>query len=132
MKWLSLVACGVFLLISALVFAQDPTIRAGISPGDVGPTPEMWFYEQYQQDYLDPKMQVRKNAEFRASQRRARLAAMQWFGFSNSRPRVGTDPFHGDYAPTWTSNNTAFPFRWTAVGQPWYTAERPRNPFPSY
>ena len=132
MKWLSVAACGVFLLISASAFAQETGIQVGISPGDVGPTPEMWFYEKYQQDYLDPKMQVRKNAEFRGAQRRARLAAMQWFGFSNSRPRVGTDPYHGDYAPCWTSNNSAYPFRWSGVGQPWYTASPPRSTFPDY
>ena len=56
-----------------------------VSPGELKATPEMWFYEQYMHQYLNPKMAVRANAEFKAEQRQRRLAAMQWFGFSNSR-----------------------------------------------
>jgi hypothetical protein len=86
----------------------------------------MWFYEQYMRQYQDPKMAVRANAEFRANQRQRRLEAMRWFGFSNSRPRVSADPFNGDYAPVWTSNNSAYPYRWSGVGPTWYIA-RPEH-----
>ncbi|MGW8258281.1 MAG: hypothetical protein ACWGMZ_12405, partial [Thermoguttaceae bacterium] len=67
-----------------------------ISPGEVKATPEMWFYEQAMRQYQDPKMMVRANAEFRARQRQRRLAAMRWFGQSNSRPHANSDPFNGD------------------------------------
>jgi hypothetical protein len=83
-----------------------------ISPGELKPTPEMWFYEQALRQYQDPKMAVRRAAEFRADQRQRRIASSQWFGYSNSRPRVSCDPYNGDYAPTWTGNNSYYPNRW--------------------
>ena len=87
-----------------------------ISPGELTPTPEMWFYQQYHQQYQDPKTAVRAKAEERSAQRRARLAAMRWFGFSNSRPRAGTDPVHSDYSPAWTSRSANYPYRWGGYG----------------
>jgi hypothetical protein len=97
------------------------------SPGELKPTPEMWFYEQYMRQYMDPKMAVRAKAEFKADQRQRRLEAMRWFGYSNSRPRVSPDPFNGDYAPAWTSNNLSYPYRWNGAGPTWYIA-RPMPP----
>jgi len=97
-----------------------------VSPGELKATPEMWFYEQYMHQYQDPKMAVRANAEFRAEQRQRRLAAMQWFGFSNSRPRASVDPYNGDYSPGWSSNNSSYPYRWGGVGPTWYVA-RPEH-----
>jgi len=82
--------------------AKPQTVVPAISPGELKATPEMWFYEQYMQQYQDPKMAVRAKAEFRADQRQRRLAAMQWFGLSNSRPHACTDPYHGDWSPGWT------------------------------
>jgi hypothetical protein len=89
-----------------------------VSSGEVKATPEMWFYEQQMKLYLDPKMAVRRAAEFRADQRRRQIAAMQWFGYSNLRPRVSPDPYNGDYAPTWTGNNSYYPNRWMGTGAP--------------
>ena len=66
-----------------------------MSPGEVTATPEMWFYEQALQRYDDPKYAIRAAAEQRAAQRRARIAAMEWYGYSNSRPLWGIDPVHG-------------------------------------
>jgi hypothetical protein len=106
-----------------------PTVSPGeikapitsISPGELKATPEMWFYEQSMKQYQDPKMAVRANAEFQADQRQRRLAAMHWFGMSNSRPRACSDPMHGDYSPGWTSNNSTYPSRWDGIG-PTYIA----------
>jgi hypothetical protein len=94
-----------------------------ISPGDIKATPEMWFYEQYMRQYQDPKMAVRARAEFEADQRQRRMAAMHWFGMSNSRPRAASDPFHGEYSPSWASNNCAFPYRWQGIGPTWYVVK---------
>ena len=119
MKWLSIAVAVVFLALAASVptaDAQETDTRVGISPGEVTPTPEMWFYEQNRREYLDPKLAVRRNAEYHAANRQARLAAMKWFGLSNMRPQANSDPFHGDYSARWTSNNFWFPFRWQAVG----------------
>lgn len=55
----------------------------GITPT---PTPEMWFYVQELKSYNDPKQMVRRNAQLRADQRRARIATAQWLGISRQRP----------------------------------------------
>jgi hypothetical protein len=83
-----------------------------ISPGEVTPTQDMWFYEQYQKQYSDPKAAVRQQAEFRSMERMRRISAIRWYGFSNQRPAAGCDPIHNDYAPRWTSNNTNLPNEW--------------------
>jgi hypothetical protein len=74
------------------------------STGELTPTPEMWFYEQELRRWDDPQNIVRANAEERAAQRRARLAAMAWYGMSNSRPNVSPDPTDSPYAAHWRSN----------------------------
>jgi hypothetical protein len=73
----------------------------------------MWFYEQAMRQYQDPKVAVREAAAFRADQRRRRIAAMQWFGLSNSRPQASSDPIHSDYSPGWGSNNYYDTYRWS-------------------
>ena len=124
MKWLS-IAAGISLVLTALpTSGQDRpdarvALKSSISPGEVSPTPEMWFYEQYRSDYQDPKMAVRRKAEFRSAQRQHRIAAMNWFGLSNQRPHASPDPWHGDYSPGWRSNNSVYPFQWSGVGGPW-------------
>ncbi len=94
-----------------------PSQRAtvDISPGEVTATPEMWFYEQSLRQYNDPKTAVRQKAEFKTAERLRRMAALRWFGFSNSRPMAGVDPIHGDYGPYWTSGNVYQPFRWAGA-----------------
>jgi hypothetical protein len=63
-------------------------------------------------------MAVRANADLRAQQRQHRIESMKWFGFSNSRPRASSDPFHGDYSPGWVSSSGYYPSRWNGVNQP--------------
>jgi hypothetical protein len=120
MKWLGIALCLVLFLAAAPAFAEKPVVgeigfSGGISPGELAPTPEMWFYEQYAHQYQDPKAAVRQKAEFRAAQRQARIAARRWFGFSNARPTAASDPIHGTYSPGWTSNGH-YPFRWSGFG----------------
>jgi hypothetical protein len=117
MKWLPIALSVAFLLMAVPALAAErPAVdlRRGstISAGEVTPTPEMWFYEQYVQQYQDPKLAVRRKAEEQSAQRRARIAARRWFGFCNLRPVAGTDPVHGDYSPGWSSGNNLYPFRW--------------------
>ncbi len=80
-----------------------PTITA---TGVVQTTPEMWFYQQALQRADDPHLAVRRNAEFRARQRRSRLAAMRWYGLSNQRPVANPTPFGSMYSPGWISNTS--------------------------
>jgi hypothetical protein len=106
--------------------APAPTAVPPSSLSEIKATPEMWFYEQYMHEYKDPKNAVRANAAFAAQQRANRLAAMRWFGLSNSRPRISPDPINV-YPPAWSSNTPLQPNRWQATGgQPYYVA-RPEN-----
>jgi len=112
------------MLLAAPVYAEKPVapsygLGTAVSPGELKATPEMWFYDQAMRQYADPKMAVRAKAELRESQRQHRIESRKWFGLSNSRPTVGSDPFHGDYAPHWVSNSGYYPLRWNGVGQTW-------------
>jgi hypothetical protein len=99
-----------------------PKMDARIATSELKATPEMWFYEQELQRYNDPKLAVRKKAEFRTAQRERRLAAMQWFGMSNARPMASPTPVMGTYSPMWTSNYVD-PYRWMGVRTTPYTGE---------
>ncbi len=128
MKRLSLLFLGLALAVTSHGFAQEaddpfaarPARRMSstapaqiISPGEVVATPEMWFYEQERLRYADPRQAVRAQAEYRAAQRSRRLAALKWYGFSNSRPVANPDPFHGSYSPRWVGNGY-LPSQWRA------------------
>lgn len=67
-------------------------------------TPELWVYSQEMRRHDDPALAVRRKAEFQAGQRQARLAAMKWYGLSNSRPVANPTPFTGQYSPSWVGN----------------------------
>ena len=79
-------------------------------------TPEMWFYEQQLRRYEDPRAAVREKAEFRAHQRQQRLAALEWYGFSNSRPRANPTPWGSTYSPQWVGSGGQ-PFSWSGARQ---------------
>ncbi len=96
--------------------ARESRTTIRLSPGELSATPEMWFYEQALRQYQDPKTVVRQKAEFRVAERQRRLTSMKWYGMSNARPRLGTDPVHGDFAPVWTSGNYYRPNQWSLSG----------------
>jgi len=91
--------------IAGFPIAIAPTQHVPLSLGALQPTPEMWFYEQMRQDYNNPALQVRRNSERAAQERKARLASMEWYGMSNSRPMAYTTPHMYHYSPTWSSGN---------------------------
>ena len=80
-------------------------------------TPEMWFYQQELRRYEDPKAAVRRKAEYRAAQRQRRIAAMDWYGYSNLRPTANPTPWFGTYSPGWVSNNYRHPYEWSGAGR---------------
>ncbi len=94
---------------------KRPHTVSMISAGEVAATPDMWFYEQQLRRYEDPRNSVRAQAEMRTAQRQNRIAAMKWFGFSNSRPTANFDPVHGSYSPRWVSNGY-MPAQWQSSG----------------
>ena len=91
--------------------------------GSVEITPEMWFYEQQLREYLNPKLAVRRKAEFRARQRRHRIASMQWFGFSSLRPTASPDPWNGEYMSTWTGGEELHPYRWNGTSWTYFIGQ---------
>jgi hypothetical protein len=140
MKVVLIPAVAIGLLCSAgALLAQEPTPKPSSSPptrpivratgeeslgphftmGELTPTPDMWFYEQRLREYRSPKNSVRRRAEFQADQRQKRIAAMDWFGLSNSRPTVNITPFTGSgpYSPTWAGSSTV-PFQWNGSSRP--------------
>lgn|SRR5487761_1095278 len=75
-------------------------------------TPEMWFYMQETRRHDDAKAAVRRKAEFRTAQRQRRIAAREWFGYSNARPTANPDPYTAGYSPHWSANNAMRPDQW--------------------
>lgn len=97
--------------------AIAPTQHVPLSLGALQPTTEMWFYEQMRQDYNNPTLQVRRNSERAAQERKARLASMEWYGMSNSRPMAYTTPHMYHYSPTWTGSGRR-PWAWNGTPSP--------------
>ncbi|HVX09831.1 MAG TPA: hypothetical protein VHC22_01395 [Pirellulales bacterium] len=129
-KLITAAACTMFLA-TAPVFAQSPRAEQRTAPdadkravdkdsafAKNGPsmsemTPEMWLYTQEMHRREDPKEAVRRKAEFRTAQRQRRMAAREWFGYSNARPAVNPDPFSGgSYSAHWSANNAMRPDQW--------------------
>jgi len=121
----SLLFLGVLV---GLADAQNPVIRRPVKKGPeaaaapdastpwsrVTPTESMWLYEQQKRDFLDPTLAMRRRAEYNAWQRRHRLAATRWYGYSNSRPNWNPTPFFtGTFSPAWTGNDYLDRYRWT-------------------
>lgn len=121
MKYGALAVSIMMCLVSAAA-AQVPeepsgdSARMEFSPGEVKPTPEMWFYLQELRRYENPRLAVRKKAEFKTAQRMRRLAAQKWYGMSAARPMASPTPFTGTYSPYWAANS-ANPFAWRARGR---------------
>jgi|SRR5262245_13870165 len=86
---------------------QPPPATTHFTPSTLSApqtTPELWVYSQEQRRHDDPAQAVRRKAEFQAEQRMARLAALKWYGYSNSRPEAGMTPIMGTYSGGWIGN----------------------------
>jgi hypothetical protein len=89
-------------------------------------TPEMWLLVEDMRRHDDPHEAVRRKAEFRAAQRMRRIAAREWFGYSNMRPVANPVPWFNNYSPRWTSNNAMRPEQWSGNNRgAVYSAGRP-------
>jgi hypothetical protein len=77
-----------------------------------------WYdYDQQPQYRPNPTAIIQQKAQYRAMQRQARIASMQWYGMSNARPTAAATPFCSMYSPAWQMPG----------GRPyaWYSCERP-------
>src|SRR4051812_34850481 len=75
---------------------------------------EQWYRSE--PSTKEPKLS-RQRAIERGEQRSARLEAMRWYGFSNSRPLATGIPYTAMYSPAWQQPG----------GRPyaWHTSTRP-------
>jgi len=131
----TLAACVVMHLAwTSLAMAQQPlkiegpttTLQQPVAPaGHFTPpslsappvTPELWIYAQELQRHDDPAQAVRRKAELKADQRISRLAALRWYGLSNSRPDASVTPTMGIYSPSWVGNGWNR-YDWMGGGSP--------------
>ena len=98
-------------------FASDPFAEEGnkAEAQDLAEKRSQGSSYSSHQEIVDTRSLVQRNAMFRAEQRRRRLAAMRWFGFSNSRPAVASVPYMTPYAPAWVGN-ALLPYYWHGGG----------------
>jgi hypothetical protein len=127
MKRLFLAVAITLLLSSGLAVAQDRILESDLqyqpSPSDIqvqpGVSPQMWLYLEEMKRQDDPRLAVRRKAEYRADQRMKRIATRQWFGVSAARPQASVTPFTGgDYSQFW-GGNSSNSYRWIGVGNVW-------------
>lgn len=113
------------LALAALAFfAAEPALAQQPQPGATGqatPAPEAWYYQRPLRREVDPWTLVHRRAAQQAAQRQARIAAMKWYGLSNSRPTVNPTPWGSRYrySPVWRFS-ASHPFAWPAAAPPLY------------
>ncbi len=114
--------------LGALLLGAGFTLCASTSVGAgnfVGPPPateeqhEQSWYREQQNAKPDPKVIVQQKAQFRAEQRMSRMASMEWYGMSNSRPQACPTPMTGHYSPVWESPGGS-PYSWYPYSRPGY------------
>ena len=106
--------------------SANASLDAPLSLGELTPTPDMWFYEQEMKNYMNPKLAVRRKAEYRAAQRQLRLAAQKWYGADNQRPTATSTPFQGGtYAPSYGGGRD--PNRWSGRSSPTIVLQSKRD-----
>jgi hypothetical protein len=76
------------------------------------PQEQSWNREQTTSARLDAKAYIQQRAQARAQQRQDRIAAMNWYGMSNSRPNAATTPFTSRYSSVWEMPGGR-PYSWT-------------------
>lgn len=63
-----------------------------------------------------PREIIQYKAQVRSQQRMTRMASMEWYGMSASRPRASVTPFTGLYSPVWQMPGGR-PFAWSPTYQ---------------
>jgi hypothetical protein len=83
---------------------------------ETAPQPEDYMYRPVTRRTETPTP-ARQKAQARGEQRMARLEALRWYGFSNSRPTATGMPWTTMYSPAWQRPG----------GRPfaWYVSHRP-------
>jgi hypothetical protein len=101
---------------ASTVFAAGNFISSSATAEE--PHEQSWAREQ-QPTKVDPKVIVQQKAEFRAEQRMSRMASMEWYGMSNSRPQASPTPYSTRYSPVWEMPGGS-PYSWHPCSRPGY------------
>ena len=62
---------------------------------------QTWYRQPDSSNRTDTRAIIQQKAQVRAAQRTARIASMNWYGMSNSRPTAASTPFTSMYSPVW-------------------------------
>lgn len=111
------------MLLGNVALGQDRSVikpNKNPQPKPIELTAEMRTYMQALQRQDEPMQNARRAAQVKAEQRRARLAAQQWYGISNLRPMANPIPFMGTYSPMWAGNG--FTEHYWHAGKVYYSA----------
>lgn len=92
--------------------AQEFSEEATAPPA---PVTESWYPKVEKR--TDAPTVAQQKAMERGAQRMARLEAMRWYGFSNSRPTATAMPFTTMYSPAWQQPGGR-PFAWYSSSRP--------------
>jgi hypothetical protein len=111
-----LVGVGMAIISSVSLAAGNPV---SATPPAEEQHEQSWYREQQQTGKPDPKAIVQQKAQFRAEQRMSRMASMEWYGMSNSRPQACPTPLTSRYSPTW-ENPGGSPYSWFPYSRPGY------------
>jgi hypothetical protein len=126
-------ACGFQAALVALLTTVAASVAVGQqAPPTSEPVPagtESWEYRAAPERAAPVRLSVQK-AQARGAQRMARLEAMRWYGFSNSRPTAAAIPWTTMYSPAWQSPGGR-PFAWYASNRPVIVINTP-YPTPVY
>jgi hypothetical protein len=103
----------VVVLVTCLWFSPTATVMAqGFKDVEEEEDRDDSLYYQQSTDYQpNPRAIVQQKAMQRAQQRQLRIASMNWFGMSNSRPTAASTPFTSLYGPAWQMPGGR-PFAW--------------------
>ena len=73
---------------------------------------QSWNREQKTSAKIEARAYIQQRAQARAQQRQDRIAAMNWYGMSNSRPNAATTPYTSRYSSVWEMPGGR-PYSWT-------------------
>src|SRR5690606_39189677 len=98
-------------MVVATAHAQKPAPPSAGEPSAFESSEER-YYDSSQYAKPTPQEIIQYKAQIRAQQRMTRMASMEWYGMSASRPRASVTPFPGLYSPVWQMPGGR-PLAWT-------------------
>jgi hypothetical protein len=108
---------AMFVAAASVLATSGAVAQDAVLPADPAAVSEDGTYYRPVSERTPPVRLSVQKAQARGAQRMARLEAMRWYGFSNSRPTAAAIPWTTMYSPAWQ----------TPGGRPfaWYPSTRP-------